>query len=208
MSAKHSPVIRISPPEFQFYPSRQGSGYTARLHVKNLIDNSVAFKFKTNAPTRYSVKPVLALLHPGEAIETYVRSETPISEQDKFLIQSVPLTDAESDHGMTSADWRALDKRRVTDNFINCVMMRGQRPRVQSIESRSSSPPLSPRLSPIPFPPPSPSVASTQHVDDDDDTQRKDTQVFPTFKIVLFSIICILIGLFIPFEKFNLLFTY
>jgi hypothetical protein len=26
--------------------SRQGSGYTARLHVKNLIDNSVAFKVK------------------------------------------------------------------------------------------------------------------------------------------------------------------
>lgn len=33
-----------------------------------------------------------------------VRSEGAISEQDKFLIQSVPLTDAESDHGMTSAD--------------------------------------------------------------------------------------------------------
>ncbi|KAG2182128.1 hypothetical protein INT43_007055 [Umbelopsis isabellina] len=189
MSAKHSPVIRISPPEFQFYPSRQGSGYTARLHVKNLIDNSVAFKFKTNAPTRYSVKPVLALLHPGEAIETYgmvlfcFRSEGAISEQDKFLIQSVPLTDAESDHGMTSADWKALDKRRVTDNFINCVMMRGQRPRVQSIESRSSSPPLSPRLSPIPFPPPSPSVSSTQHVDDDESIEQKDTPVFPTFKV-------------------------
>ncbi|CAO3663489.1 unnamed protein product [Umbelopsis ramanniana] len=104
MANKHSPVIRISPPEFQFYPVRQGAGFTARLHVKNLIENSVAFKFKTNAPTRYSVKPVLAVLHPGDAIETYVRSETPISDQDKFLIQSVPLTEEESDMEMTSAE--------------------------------------------------------------------------------------------------------
>jgi hypothetical protein len=63
MANKHSPVIRISPPEFQFYRKssmprqsistvltfcrsavRQGAGFTARLHVKNLIENSVAFK--------------------------------------------------------------------------------------------------------------------------------------------------------------------
>ncbi|KAI9283003.1 PapD-like protein [Umbelopsis sp. AD052] len=116
MANKHSPVIRISPPEFQFYPLRQGPGFTARLHVKNLIEHSVAFKFKTNAPTRYSVKPVLAVLHPGDAIETYVRSETPISDQDKFLIQSVPLTEEESDLEMTSAEvkkkWARVHQRR------------------------------------------------------------------------------------------------
>ncbi|KAH8550703.1 PapD-like protein [Umbelopsis sp. PMI_123] len=201
MTSKHSPVIRISPPEFQFYPSRQGSGYTARLHVKNLIESSVAFKFKTNAPTRYSVKPVLAVLHPGDAIETYVRSETPVSDQDKFLIQSVPLTEEESDLEMTAAEWKALDKRRITDNFINCVLMRGLRPRVQSIESRSSSPPMSPRLSPIPPSPSSPQYNRSVHQQD-----KSEQQPFPTFKIVIFSIICILIGLLIPFEKFALLF--
>ncbi|KAI8584155.1 hypothetical protein K450DRAFT_218450 [Umbelopsis ramanniana AG] len=205
MANKHSPVIRISPPEFQFYPLRQGPGFTARLHVKNLIENSVAFKFKTNAPTRYSVKPVLAVLHPGDAIETYVRSETPISDQDKFLIQSVPLTEEESGLEMTSAEWKALDKRRITDNFINCVMMRGLRPRVQSIESRSSSPPVSPRLSPIPLSP-SPSPSTQQYNRSVRQHDQKESQSFPTFKIVIFSIICILIGLLIPFEKFALLF--
>ncbi|KAG2182891.1 hypothetical protein INT44_005872 [Umbelopsis vinacea] len=178
MANKHSPVIRISPPEFQFYPLRQGPGFTARLHVKNLIEHSVAFKFKTNAPTRYSVKPVLAVLHPGDAIETYVRSETPISDQDKFLIQSVPLTEEESDLEMTSAEWKALDKRRITDNFINCVMMRGLRPRVQSIESRSSSPPVSPRLSPIP---PSPSPSPSTHRRSVRQPDQKEA--FPTFKV-------------------------
>lgn len=37
-----------------------------------------------------------------------VRSESPVNDQDKFLIQSVPLTEEESEHGMTSAavsDW-------------------------------------------------------------------------------------------------------
>jgi hypothetical protein len=32
-----------------------------------------------------------------------VRSESPVSDLDKFLIQSVPLTEEESEHGMTSA---------------------------------------------------------------------------------------------------------
>lgn len=129
-------------------------------------------QFKTNAPLRYSVKPVLAVLQPNASLEVYgtrplcpfythsgcdrfnvllhamlltfhfplsppniiVRSESPINPSDRFLIQSVSLTEDEA--ALTSSStWKQIDRRRLTENFINCSMMRGSRPRSSSAES-------------------------------------------------------------------------
>ncbi|RUS30802.1 PapD-like protein, partial [Jimgerdemannia flammicorona] len=142
------PVIRISPPEFQFYTSRHSNGFISRLTVKNLKNNPVGFKFKTNAPLRYSVKPVLAVLQPNASLEVFgtrrladcdrliFRSESQINPVDRFLIQSVLLTEEEA--ALTnSSTWKQIDRRRLMENFINCCMMRGARPRSSSAESMS-----------------------------------------------------------------------
>ncbi|KAM3586309.1 hypothetical protein VKS41_002831 [Umbelopsis sp. WA50703] len=136
-----NPAIRISPPEFQFYASRSSSGYISRLTIRNLIDRPVGFKFKTNAPARYSVKPVLASLAPNAVMEVYVRSDSEVMPEDKFLIQSLPLTSAETFEKLTSTTWRLLDRRRITENFINCTMMRGFRTHTLSSSSTRSPTP-------------------------------------------------------------------
>ncbi|KAI8582008.1 hypothetical protein K450DRAFT_230359 [Umbelopsis ramanniana AG] len=136
-----NPAIRISPPEFQFYASRSSSGYISRLTIRNLIDRPVGFKLKTNAPARYSVKPVLASLAPNAVMEVYVRSDSEVMPEDKFLIQSLPLTPAEAQDKLSSTSWRLLDRRRITENLINCSMMRGFRAHTLSQSSTRSPTP-------------------------------------------------------------------
>ncbi|RUS14194.1 PapD-like protein [Endogone sp. FLAS-F59071] len=206
------PVIRISPPKFQFYASRHSNGYISRLTVKNLRNNPVGFKvclttnsqFKTNAPLRYSVKPVLAVLQPNASLEVYVRSESPINPSDRFMIQSVSLTEDEA--ALTSSStWKQIDRRRLTENFINCSMMRGSRPRSSSAESLAQ-----PRASGA-------STATKNAGTDEMALSKAKTKIYQLIhaiitshyskiQFLIVSFICILVGLLVPLEKLVLIY--
>ncbi|KAG0252374.1 hypothetical protein BG011_007015 [Mortierella polycephala] len=57
--------------------SKVASGQVAKIKLKNLTSTTtIGYKFKTNAPLKYSVKPVLGTLAPGETVKVYgMRSE-------------------------------------------------------------------------------------------------------------------------------------
>ncbi|KAF9340050.1 phosphatidylinositol-binding protein scs2 [Linnemannia elongata] len=118
-SSTTTAILRISPQTFQFTASKVSSGLVSKLKIKNLHATPVGYKFKTNAPLRYSVKPVLGVLAPGQSIEVFVRCESWVNPQDRFLLQSVPLTDAESQH-IDAVTWKEIDRRRLVENFIQC----------------------------------------------------------------------------------------
>ncbi|KAJ2600547.1 hypothetical protein H4R99_003307 [Coemansia sp. RSA 1722] len=133
------PLIRISPSEFQFTESR--SGYTSRLRLTSLQNQAVGFKFKTNAPHKFLVKPVVcSLTKKGMAVDVIVKSTSPITDSDRFLIQTVALGFDEAE-GLDSAKWRKLDPSRIMEDLIHCTAGR-RRSSVSSHGSASGSPPL------------------------------------------------------------------
>ncbi|KAI8321565.1 hypothetical protein GQ54DRAFT_179700 [Martensiomyces pterosporus] len=134
------PLIRISPSEFQFTESK--AGYSSRLRLTSLQQRPVGFKFKTNAPHKFLVKPVVcSLTKKGMTVDVIVKSTSPISEADRFLIQTVALSPDEAD-GLDSAKWRRLDPSRIMEDLIQCTI--GRRASVSS--QGSISPPSSPSL--------------------------------------------------------------
>ncbi|KAI9503791.1 hypothetical protein GGI25_003826 [Coemansia spiralis] len=135
------PLIRISPSEFQFSESR--AGYTSRLRLTNLQNQAVGFKFKTNAPHKFLVRPVVcSLTKKGMAIDVVVKSTSPINDADRFLIQTVAL-DIDEAEGLDSTKWRTLDPTRIMEDLIHCTLGR----RRSSVSSQDSlSPPASPTL--------------------------------------------------------------
>ncbi|KAF9320762.1 Motile sperm domain-containing protein 2 [Podila horticola] len=124
-------------------PSKVSSGLVSKLKIKNLLSSPVGYKFKTNAPLRYSVKPVLGVLVPGQSIEVFVRCESWVNPQDRFLLQSVGLTEEESQY-IDATTWKELDRRRVIECFIQCsssstLSMREPQDDGGSISSTSSN---------------------------------------------------------------------
>ncbi|KAF9162626.1 hypothetical protein DFQ26_003379 [Actinomortierella ambigua] len=92
--------------------------------MKNLWSTPVGYKFKTNAPLRYSVKPVLGVMAPGQTIEVFALSE---AESEKI----------------DSISWRALDARRIVETYIQCssaspLSLKDQHDDNSSVSSRSS----------------------------------------------------------------------
>ncbi|KAJ1728510.1 hypothetical protein LPJ61_003998 [Coemansia biformis] len=133
------PLIRISPAEFQFAESR--TGYTSQLRLTSLQHQAVGFKLKTNAPHKFLVKPVVcALTEKGMTVDVVVKSTGPITDADRFLIQTVALATTEADC-LDSAKWRTLDPSRIMEDLIYCTMG-GRRASVSShsSEPRSGSP--------------------------------------------------------------------
>ncbi|KAG9065313.1 phosphatidylinositol-binding protein scs2 [Linnemannia hyalina] len=118
-SSTTSAILRISPQTFQFTASKVSSGLVSKLKIKNVHATPVGYKFKTNAPLRYSVKPVLGVLAPGQSIEVFVRCESWVNPQDRFLLQSVSLTEPESRH-IDAVTWKEIDRRRLVETFIQC----------------------------------------------------------------------------------------
>ncbi|KAJ1953154.1 hypothetical protein IWQ62_006065 [Dispira parvispora] len=117
------PLLRISPSEFHFVPAEGApGGYVGRLVIKNLRSSAVGFKFKTNAPEKFSVKPVYGALHTlGESVEVTARCLSPVNLEDRFLIQTVSLSSEEGRH-LSSSMWRSFGSRRVREGFVNCRM--------------------------------------------------------------------------------------
>ncbi|KAG0349494.1 Motile sperm domain-containing protein 2 [Podila humilis] len=136
-------ILRISPQTFQFTASKVSSGLVSQIKIKNVLPTPVGYKFKTNAPLRYSVKPVLGVLAPGESIKVFVRCESWVNPQDRFLLQSVNLTEEESQY-IDAATWKDLSRRRIIESFIQCsssstLAMRDPQDDGGSLSSTSSS---------------------------------------------------------------------
>ncbi|KAJ1834149.1 hypothetical protein LPJ63_002173 [Coemansia sp. RSA 2711] len=130
------PLIRISPSEFQF--TQTSSGYTSRLRLTSLQSQAVGFKFKTNAPHKFLVKPVVcSLTQKGMSVDVVVKSSSPITDVDRFLIQTVALAADEADN-LDSTKWRTLDPSRIMEDLIYCTVGR-RRSASQSSASASQS---------------------------------------------------------------------
>ncbi|KAJ2451015.1 hypothetical protein GGI03_006920 [Coemansia sp. RSA 2337] len=215
------PLIRISPSEFQFTES--GSGYTSRLRLTSLQHQAVGFKFKTNAPHKFLVKPVVcSLTKQGMTIDVIVKSTSPITDADRFLIQTVALAANEAED-LDSAKWRTLDPSRIMEDLIHCTS--GTRRSSISPSLRSVSPL---RLSSSP-PPGNPSLVAVSHVYDPqyvhipDHNQKSEYSVASTTttsaawakrfyavmpgidvddwswtEFAMFAASCILLGFFLP----------
>ncbi|OZJ04168.1 hypothetical protein BZG36_03118 [Bifiguratus adelaidae] len=119
-----TPSLRIAPSTFQFFPSKS-KGYVSRLTVKNLLDKPIGFKFKTNTPHRYSVKPVFAVLDAHMSIDVHVKADTQPEAHDRFLIQSTALTTQEA-QGMDYTAWKALPRARMAENLIKCTCLQAK----------------------------------------------------------------------------------
>ncbi|ORY05203.1 hypothetical protein K493DRAFT_404399 [Basidiobolus meristosporus CBS 931.73] len=124
-------LVRISPKEFAF------AGQFTKL-------GPVGFKFKTNAPLRYSVRPVYGVLESFNSIaEVYVRCESEVQSSDRFLIQTALLTEKEAENMGPNLinnpffiQWKSLDRKRILEHFINCKVVENS---VYTSHSRSSS---------------------------------------------------------------------
>ncbi|RKP09011.1 hypothetical protein THASP1DRAFT_29201 [Thamnocephalis sphaerospora] len=115
-------TIRVSPSEFSFQASRSNpSVLVGRVSLRIVAaDAPIGFKFKTNAPDRYSVRPVMGVLSPsGETLEIFARCEGATQADDRFMIESVTLTPEEAEH-LDSKTWKQIDRRRMVENFIHC----------------------------------------------------------------------------------------
>ncbi|KAJ1937112.1 hypothetical protein FBU59_004854 [Linderina macrospora] len=219
------PLIRISPSEFQF--SQTKSGYSSRLRLTNLQQRPVGFKFKTNAPHKFLVKPVVcALTKKGMTVDVIVKSTSAITDTDRFLIQTVALSGDEAD-GLDSSkvrpkdivseptkNWRKLDPTRIMEDLIQCTL--GRRASISSHGSLS--------------PPASPSLVAVSHVYDSMQQQMLpsieekpssggqllakrvfmlmpgiDMSDWSWTEFALFGAICMAIGFFLPAVRYVLL---
>ncbi|KAJ3049245.1 Motile sperm domain-containing protein 2 [Rhizophlyctis rosea] len=131
-------LLAISPPDFRFTDSRLSVGFISRLTLTNRNTKPVGFKFKTNAPARYSVKPVLGTLEPNASVDVFVRSETQINATDRFLLQTTLLT-LEEASGINATTWKQLDRRRMSETFIDCRLRDGSIPSKSLTHSPSQS---------------------------------------------------------------------
>ncbi|PIA15238.1 hypothetical protein COEREDRAFT_82208 [Coemansia reversa NRRL 1564] len=139
------PLIRISPSEFQFAESR--TGYTSRLRLTSLQHQAVGFKFKTNAPHKFLVKPVVcSLTNKGATVDVVVKSTSPITDVDRFLIQTVALAPEEAED-LDSTKWRKLDPSRIMEDLIYCTMAQ-RRLSVSSVSSQGSVSPTKSSIMP------------------------------------------------------------
>ncbi|KAF9328062.1 hypothetical protein BG006_008727 [Podila minutissima] len=95
VSPQTSGLLHIVPHIFQFSVSKVSTGQVAKVKLKNTSLTPVGYKLKTNAPQKYSVRPVFGVLMPGDSVKVFVRSEGWINPQDRFLLQSIALGDEE-----------------------------------------------------------------------------------------------------------------
>ncbi|KAJ1663034.1 hypothetical protein IW140_005777 [Coemansia sp. RSA 1813] len=203
------PLIRISPSEFQFSESR--TGYISRLRLTNLQGQAVGFKFKTNAPHKFLVRPVVcSLTTKGMAVDVVVKSTSPISEADRFLIQTVALATEEAE-GLDSTKWRMLDPSRIMEDLIHCTVGR----RRSSISSQDS-PPSSPTL--VAVSQVYDSYMPTQHYRSDEKRDERlanalakrfyamvpgiDLNDWSWIEFALFAAACFIMGLFLPIIRY------
>ncbi|KAK4282843.1 hypothetical protein QN277_014171 [Acacia crassicarpa] len=132
-------LLEIEPKElkFLFQLKKQSS---CSIQLTNITEYHVAFKVKTTAPKKYSVRPNVGVLMPNSAREFIVTmqalKEAPADTlcKDKFLIQSTVVPVGTTDEDITSSLFAKDNDRYVEENKLKVALI---------------SPTSSPELSPI-----------------------------------------------------------
>ncbi|KAL0223656.1 hypothetical protein P9112_003046 [Eukaryota sp. TZLM1-RC] len=141
---------------------------TVDLHVANVSDSFVLFKFKTTSRDGYFVRPAMGLIPKGESTTINVELQPDKTEpnKDKFLIQSYPIPNIDSFSTLSKGDfhqaWKAIEedaekKAQVVYQKLKC----------------SHEPASSPSFHTIPpyTKPPRPSPLQTEQSTSDNDEQ-------------------------------------
>ncbi|KAI8823599.1 uncharacterized protein EV422DRAFT_361616 [Fimicolochytrium jonesii] len=214
--------LTLSPCDLFFTPTRSNVGVIAKitLHNTHHSGNAVGYKIKTNAPARYSVKNVIGVLPQGGMCDVLVRSESTIQPDDRFLLQTIRLSEEEAKR-LDSTKWRTLDRARMTDTFIDCKVS-PTRPRgfsncsfsststTSAALALSSSPQQYRRLSSSTSTPPSSRPQSGSPSSLLSQSQQKQIQQpfssaaamrFTKVDLIMFSVLCLLLGVAMPYTK-------
>merc|ERR1712176_38023 len=102
MASNKEPILIITPTElkFKFEVRKQ---IPATLVLQNPATHTVAFKIKTTTPKKYCVRPSTGFVLPQSKVPVQImmssQKEVPAdfnSCRDKFLVQSVKLTEQEA----------------------------------------------------------------------------------------------------------------
>ncbi|RKO84968.1 hypothetical protein BDK51DRAFT_43048 [Blyttiomyces helicus] len=211
------PLVTTSPDHLLFTPSRSNVGFISRLSLKNEAPTgTVGFKFKTNAPASYSVKPVLGSISAGETIAVFVRNETKIDPSDRFLLQTLTLS-SDDPSSITSATWKQLDRSRMTETFIECRVAGSSHPQqippasaraiASSLESASDTLRLSNPETPLLLSKSAPSNLLHPHLPPRHPTTQSLAQAkhqppaFSRAELVVVSLLCLAFGLVLPYRR-------
>ncbi|KAI9090499.1 hypothetical protein DFS34DRAFT_344201 [Phlyctochytrium arcticum] len=185
------PHVVPSPLDLYFTPTRSNVGLIAKVSLQSTHGTRpIGYKLKTNAPARYSVKPVLGVLWDGKSLDVLVRSEGGLHPQDRFLLQTVVLTEEEA-KDLDAAKWKTLDRRRMVDTFLDCkhssLRLRGSN---DSLTTQSTIP--QPQPSP---PPPSYNPSTTTQ------TQTDLSVRVTKLDLIVFSCLCLVLGILMPYRS-------
>ncbi|KAI9084824.1 hypothetical protein K1719_033230 [Acacia pycnantha] len=121
-------LLEIEPKElkFLFQLKKQSS---CSIQLTNITEYHVAFKVKTTAPKRYSVRPNVGVLMPNSAREFIVTmqalKEAPedMACKDKFLIQSTIVPVGTTDEDITSSLFAKDNDRYVEENKLKVALI-------------------------------------------------------------------------------------
>jgi hypothetical protein len=101
-----------------------GESSTNELELKNTSVQTVAFKVRTNLPKLFAVKPVYALLAPGDSCQVKVMLKPlltlEIEKQPKFLVMACP-TDGSSEN----EDIFITNKAKIENTKVTCTTVEG-----------------------------------------------------------------------------------
>ncbi|GJM91180.1 hypothetical protein PR202_ga07529 [Eleusine coracana subsp. coracana] len=100
-------LLDVDPPELQF-PFVLGKQISCPLRLTNSTKSTVAFKVKTTSPRKYCVRPNNGVVPPRSDCTVVVTMQAPtvvppdLQCKDKFLVQSVVVSDGLSAKDITS----------------------------------------------------------------------------------------------------------
>ncbi|KAI9199445.1 PapD-like protein [Polychytrium aggregatum] len=222
--------LQIAPPIFVFAASRIHVGYISRITLTNTSASAaVAFKFKTNAPTRYSVKPVYGILEPSKSMEVLVRCESSLESQDRFQLQVVTLQSEETAR-FASTSWKSVAATRIKDLLLDCRLMqnttpgptvgrkasqelKAEKPSNPTIKFHDAPPPYTPQgtnsapamIHSSPYmgvPQSSPGIALyTPTQEKADPPMLSGWRQISIFQLVLIAILCIALGVVLDYKS-------
>ena len=136
-------LVDIDPQkEFEFELINAGSA-KATLHIKNLVDDNLAFKVKTTAPKFYVVKPNTGIIKGNQDVKVAINLQPiPSSVKDhKFMLQvaRTTLTTDDLNPETLAAFWnniKSMDKAAKEDYKFRVALKSAD---IASKESRSSA---------------------------------------------------------------------
>ncbi|XP_006661932.1 vesicle-associated protein 1-2 [Oryza brachyantha] len=113
-------LVDVEPPELQF-PFELDKQISCPLKITNRTEKTVAFKVKTTSPRKYCVRPNNGVVQPRSACVVVVTMQEQIVAppdlqcKDKFLVQSVVVSDGLSAKDVTSQMFMKYDTNMVEE---------------------------------------------------------------------------------------------